>query len=140
MIRADSPILTKKGYDEMSKIISHGELAVGQFIMVANPRIVETPIPMPDGTITLLKQEDRTFMGVILKIEAVELPFIVIHAGVEMTPGVSASNIILDTRGRIFMEPKLEFVRAAYPKFFEEGGAQQQLPTPAPEKQFGFHR
>lgn len=92
----------------MSKIISPGEIAVNQYLTVFE---WEPVIQEPDGIFTTntITYRDNSYKGDILKVTAVDLPFVV----VERIYGFSfGSPLTLDTRRVKLMELSPEFIAA----------------------------
>jgi len=98
-----------------NKIISTGELAVGQFVTVLNwkPIIIEEPTFGSFGETTGIQtrtHNDNSYKGEILEIKAVDLPFVVVKRVC-----YSGNSFALDTRRVNLMELSEEYVKALVP-------------------------
>lgn len=96
-----------------NKIISPGELAVGQYITVYEwlpSEVIDHAFGRLFGGATTRMYTDTAYCGDVLKVEAIDLPYIVISR-----PNESASysgNTKLDTRQVKLMELSEEYVKA----------------------------
>jgi len=96
-----------------NKIISPGELSVGQSVTIYEwlPRDVP-PDPFSGlfgGATTATKHRDRSWCGDVLKVEAVDLPYVVVS---HPNQSYYDSNTKLDTREVKLMELSAEYVKA----------------------------
>lgn len=102
----------------MTKQISPAELAVGMYITVLNPAVNTRQInPMFDGgfstEIQTITNTDRSGMGKVLKVLAVELPYVVLLEEHKHECGKFTSSY--DTREHTFMELNSDYVKALCP-------------------------
>lgn len=91
----------------MNKQISPAELAIGMYVTVLeNEPWVHESFLHESRTITTI---DRSGVGDVLTILAIELPFVVVRKEVQTGKGYITS---MDTRRTIFMELKQDYVDA----------------------------
>ena len=94
-----------------SKILSPGEIAVGQFITVLEWLSREIPADpfggLFGGSPIVTQHKDHSWCGDILKVEAVDLPYIVVRETYE-----KAKPFNIDTRELKLMELSKEYVKA----------------------------
>ena len=94
------------------KIISPGELAIGMFVTVYE--WIPWDAPSFEGGLlggtTMVKHTDHSWCGDVLKVEAIQLPYVVVSLP---NQGWLSSNVRLDTRRVNLMELTPEYVEAA---------------------------
>jgi hypothetical protein len=93
----------------MNKSISPGEIAAGQYLTVLENRPYTKESEDMLGMAQVLTQEDRSGMGDIFLVIAVDLPYVAL----EYVKGfLKKERVCFDTRLSTFMELKTEFVDA----------------------------
>lgn len=95
-----------------SKAISPGELSPGMFVTVlANLPYERQEMSLLSGDVQTIVSNDRSGMGNVHTVLAVELPYVVLRR-----EGGYSFTDSYDTRRTILMELTPEYVRAMHPK------------------------
>jgi hypothetical protein len=92
-----------------TKLITPGELAVGQFVTVLE---WEPIVHEPDGMFTTTKTvyRDNSYKGDVLKVAAIDLPFLIVDR--QSKYEFERNAIKLDTRRVSLMELSPEYINA----------------------------
>jgi hypothetical protein len=105
-----------------SKMISPAEIAEGMFITVlenlphTHPAegFLGMPIPDAEGGVATITHEDRSGYGEVLKVEAIQLPYVLVSYPFD---NILRDHVTkYDTRRTTFMELNEKYVAAMKPK------------------------
>lgn len=95
------------------KLISPGELSVGQFVTIYEWLPIDVPADpfggLFGGATVATKHQDHSWCGDVLKVEAVDLPYVVVS---HPNDRIFSHNTKLDTRQVKLMELSGDYVKA----------------------------